>query len=106
MSDSPANTATHSHMTATHITATPSTVQPLQRKLTLWEQVAIFLKGGRTKRKTALLARYNKVVSAHSVTRRQLDHERACLTAYEAKLHLARKRRGSNSPSGIPSGLL
>lgn len=76
------------------------------RKLTLWEQVAIFLKGGRTERKTALLARYNKVVSAHSATRRQLDHERACLTAYEAKLALCKQLKGLNSPSGIPSGLL
>lgn len=83
-----------------------SSIPPAPRKLSLWEQVSIFLKGGRNERKTALLVRYNKVVSAHASTSRQLDHERACLTAYEAKLDLVRKHRGSHSPSGIPSGLL
>lgn len=94
-------------------TATPSNMavtldqgKPLPRKLSLWERVSIFLKGGRTSRKDKLLARYNEVVAAHSITKRQLDHERACLTAYEAKLNLARKCKGSNSLSGIPSGLL
>jgi hypothetical protein len=74
--------------------------------LTLWQRISIFLKGGSTERKDKILARYHEFVSSHAATARQLSHERACLTAYEAKLSLVRDKRGSNTTSGIPSGLL